>query len=742
MKKQLDENGLDGTTQGGAKRGGKMKRFAVIGVLIAIAVFAYQYFGLADVLTLERLKESKEELGQFYANQPVLTAVIYFAIYVLAAALSFPGAAVLTLAGGAIFGFTTGLVLVSFASSLGALLAFLAARYVLRDSVQTRFAKQLEPINEGMEKEGIFYLLTLRLVPVFPFFMVNLLAGLTSIKAFTYYWVSQLGMLAGTAVYVNAGTQLAGIESLGDVISPAILLSFVLLGIFPLIAKFIVNFLQRRKVYAGWEKPEKFDRNLIVIGAGAGGLVTSYIAATVKSKVTLVESHKMGGDCLNFGCVPSKALIKSAKLAKYSKTADKYGLKAEPAEVDFPAVMERVHDVIKTIEPHDSVERYTSLGVEVKEAYARIVSPWEVEIDSPQGLERLTTKNIVIAAGASPFIPPIPGIENVNALTSDTLWGVTEQPKSLVVMGGGPIGCELAQSFARLGSQVTLIERGSRLLPREDEEVSELVINSLREDGIEVLMDHTVVEFEKVGEVQQLIAEHKQDGHLLANKTLQFDAVLCAVGRKARTEGYGVEKLGITLDPNNTIQTNAYLQTNYPNIYAVGDVAGPYQLTHAAAHQAWYAAVNALFGRFKRFKVDYRVIPWTTFTDPEVARVGLSEAEAQSQGIAYDVTRYEIDDLDRAIADSTTKGFVKVLTVPGKDTILGALIVSEHAGDLLAEFVLAMKHKLGLNKILGTIHTYPTLAEANKYAAGEWKKANKPEKILEWLEKFHSWSRG
>jgi pyruvate/2-oxoglutarate dehydrogenase complex dihydrolipoamide dehydrogenase (E3) component/uncharacterized membrane protein YdjX (TVP38/TMEM64 family) len=710
-----------------------------LAVLLAgvAAVLLYRYFDLGRLLTLDNLKASRDALVGAYQARPLAVVAAYFAVYVVATALSIPGAVVLTLAAGAMFGLWVGLLVVSFASSLGGLLAFLAARYLLRDMVQARLGKALAPINEGVKKDGTFYLLTLRLVPAFPFWLINLLMGLTPITAKRFYAVSQVGMLAATFVYVNAGTQLAAIQSPRDVLSPVLLGSFVLLGIFPLIAKAVVGWLQRRKVYARWTRPASYDRNLVVIGAGAGGLVSSYIAAAVKAKVTLIEGHKLGGDCLNFGCVPSKALIRSAKMASQLKKAQTLGIAGATGTVDFAAVMKRIHHVIRDIEPHDSVERYTGLGVEVLQGHARITSPWQVAVTLADGSTRtLTTRSIVIAAGASPFVPPIPGLQDTGFLTSDTVWGLTALPKRLVVLGGGPIGCELAQSFARLGSQVTQVEMAPRVMLREDTEVSDLVATALRDDGVTLLTGHQAVRAEVVDGEKRLVV--RQGERELA---IAFDELLCAVGRSPRVTGYGLEELGIPLTPRKTIDTNAWLQTLYPNIYAVGDVAGPYQLTHVAAHQAWYAAVNALFGRFKRFKADYAVIPWATFTDPEVARVGLSEAEAREQGVAHEVTRYGIADLDRAIADGTAHGFVKVLTVPGKDKILGVTIVGEHAGDLLAEYVLAMKHGLGLNKILGTIHTYPTLSEANKYAAGEWKRAHAPKRLLEWVARYHAWER-
>lgn len=722
---------------------------AILLAMIGALIVGFFWFDLDQLLTLEGLKSGLAQFDDWRQSRPLLVGGVFLLLYVAVTALSLPGAAVMTLAAGALFGLLWGTIIVSFASSIGATLAFLVSRYLLRDTVQTRFGERLKPINAGIQKEGAFYLFTLRLVPVFPFFLINLLMGLTPIRAATFYWISQVGMLAGTLVYVNAGTQLAQIDSLSGILSPALLMSFALLGVFPLIAKKVLAVIKARRVYAQYKKPSRFDRNLIVIGAGAGGLVTAYIAAAVKAKVTLVEAHKMGGDCLNYGCVPSKALIKSAKLAKQIRQADHYGLEvtglysSEPG-FSFRKVMQRVHEVIAKVEPHDSIERYEGLGVEVIQGYAKLLDPWTVEIKRNDGkVQRLTSRAVVLATGARPFVPPLPGIEDVGYVTSDTLWDefakLDEAPKRLVVLGGGPIGCELAQSFARLGSKVTQVEMAPRIMIREDEEVSALAKASLEQDGVAVLTDHKALRFEKVsdanGEHKRLIVEHKG-----TEKIIEFDALLCAVGRVARLQGYGLEELGI--ETNRTIVTNDYLETLYPNIFAAGDVAGPYQFTHTAAHQAWYAAVNALFAQFKKFKVDYRVIPWTTFIDPEVARVGLNEQEAKEKGIAVEVTRYELDDLDRAIADGAAHGFVKVLTVPGKDRILGVTIVGEHGGDLMAEFVLAMKHGLGLNKILGTIHAYPTWAEANKYAAGEWKRAHAPQRVLASLEKYHSWRRG
>ncbi|NDV90732.1 FAD-dependent oxidoreductase [Alteromonas sp. 345S023] len=715
------------------------KKIALLAV-IAAAIFSFFYFDLNSYLTLQGMKSSLETFQTQIAQNPVVSIAVFFAIYVAVTALSLPGAAILTLAAGALFGLLQGLIIVSFASSVGATLAFLVARFILRDTVRNKFKEKLNKIDKGVEKQGAFYLFTLRLVPVFPFFLINLLMGLTSIKTWTFYWVSQVGMLAGTVVYVNAGTQLAQIDSLSGIVSPGLIFSFVLLGIFPWIAKGIVGLVNRRRVYKGYNKPTKFDRNLVVIGGGAGGLVTSYIAAAVKAKVTLVEAGEMGGDCLNYGCVPSKAIIKTAKVANQMRHAQRYGLEPTTPGMSFKKVMSRVHEVIAAIAPNDSVERYTNLGVDVVKGYAKIIDPWRVEIKlNDGGVKTLTTKNIVVATGASPFVPNLPGIDNSEYVTSDTLWSkfshLEDAPKKLIVLGGGPIGCELAQAFARLGSEVTQVELAPRLMGREDADVAEYAESVLRESGVTVLTEHKATRFERQENAKILVVTKDGEEHALA-----YDEVIIAVGRKARLNGFGLEELGIQFDK--TIETDEYLQTLLPNIFAAGDVVGPYQFTHVASHQAWYAAVNALFGSFKKFKVDYSVIPWTTFIDPEVARVGINETEAKEQGIEIEVTRYEFAELDRAVAESARNGFIKVLTPPGKDKILGVTIVSEHAGDLLAEFVIAMKHGLGLNKILGTIHAYPTWAEGAKYAAGNWKRANAPEKLLSYVEKFHTWRRG
>ncbi|ANG63957.1 pyridine nucleotide-disulfide oxidoreductase [Marinobacterium aestuarii] len=711
-----------------------MKNTKLIILLVLAALIALFFaFDLQQYLSLAELKARQADFNSYYQDNPLQTLGLFFGLYILVTALSLPGAAIMTLAAGALFGLATGLVLVSFASSIGATLAFLVSRYLFQDAVQSRFGNQLGAFNRGVERDGAFYLFTLRLVPLFPFFMINLLMGLTPIKARTFYWVSQVGMLAGTAVFVNAGTQLGQLESLSGILSPAILTSFVLLGIFPLLARKLIDIVKQRRALNHFEKPAQYDYNLVAIGAGAGGLVSTYIGAAVKARVALIEKHRMGGDCLNTGCVPSKALIRSAQRVHDMREAGEVGIEGVTPEVDFERVLESVQDIIRKVEPHDSVERYSGLGVECISGTARVISPYEVEVNG----ERLTTRNIVIATGARPLVPEVPGLEDIPYYTSDTIWELRSHPGRLLVLGGGPIGCELSQAFARLGADVTQVLRGERLMPREDTDAVAVVAQHFEKDGIQVLTGHDMRHFETSDGQHRLICDHRGE-----EVAIQFDTLLLALGRTPNARGLGLEEIGVQLDKRGALQVDEYLRSNIPNIYGVGDVTGGYQFTHTAAHQAWYAAVNALFGRFRSFRVDNRVIPWCTFTAPEVARVGLNEQEATAQQVPFEVTRFHMKELDRAITEREEAGFVKVLTVPGKDRILGVTIVGAHAGELIAEYVQAMKQGLGLNKILGTIHIYPTMSEANKYAAGEWKRAHSPQKLLQWVGRYHRWMRG
>lgn len=714
-------------------RGSRLLLVLVMGCLIG-AFFA---FDLGHYLSLPQLQARQAELAALVDRHFVSAALLFVAVYVVSTALSLPGASLLTLAGSAVFGVVWGLLLVSFASSIGATLAFLSARFLLRDWVERRFGDKLASLQAGMKQEGALYLLSLRLIPIFPFFLVNLLMGLTPIRVSTYYWVSQLGMLPGTFVYVLAGSELANLTSTGNILSPGLMVALTLLGLMPMQLKGLQRRLALHRLHAPYRKPKHYDYNLLVIGAGAGGLVTSYIAAAVKAKVALIEKHKMGGDCLNSGCVPSKALIRSARFAAEQRRASELGFSPSQASADFAAVMERVARVIKEVEPHDSIERYQGLGVECIEGEARLVSPWEVEVNG----QRLASRHIVIATGARPLVPTLPGLEQVPWLTSYTLWQLRTAPRQLLVLGGGPIGCELAQSFALLGVPVTLVELSDQLLPREEREVAALLAEQLARDGVRVLTGWRAERADYLPAAEGDLPIRLQLRRGDETQTVAGDQLLLALGRVANVSGFGLEALGVELTQRGTVAVDGFLATNFPSILAVGDVAGPYQLTHAAAHQGWYAAINALFSPFKRFRADYRVMPAAIYTTPEIARVGLNQKEARAQGIPFELTRFELAELDRAIADGERQGFIEVLTVPGKDQILGATLVGTHAGERIAEFVLAMRHHLGLGKILATIHAYPTLMEGNKYLAGEWRRARQPATLLALLTRYHRWRR-
>ncbi len=712
-----------------------MKRVLVAALLVALAA-AFFVLDLDRFLSLAFVKSQQAAVTDYYHAHPVRSMVVFFLFYVCITALSLPGATALTLAGGAIFGLALGTLLVSFASSIGALAAFLVVRFLARDVVQRRFGAKLRAVNAGMARDGAFYLFALRLVPAVPFFVVNLAMPLTPIRPWTFYWVSQIGMLAGTLVYVNAGTQLARIEAIGDVLSAPLIASFALLAVFPFLARAALDALRTRKRLAPYPKPARFERNLIVIGAGAAGLVCAYIAATVKAKVTLVERSRMGGDCLNTGCIPSKTLIRSANLLSQIRRAREFGVADANATHEFTDMMARVRRVIAKVAPNDSIERYTALGVECIQGEATITSPYRVDIRTAGGVRSLTARAIVIATGANPIVPPLAGFDTSSCLTSETVWDMQELPRRMLVLGGGPVGCELAQCFARLGSQVTLVEMQSRVLFREDPEVSSLITERFVQEGIRVLTNHAAKRVVRRDGAAAVVCTHEGE-----EVRIECDQVLCALGRKPRTENLGLEALGIGLTRTGAVEVDDYGRTRIPTIFACGDVTGGLQFTHTAAHAAWYATVNALFGSLCRFRIDTRAIAWCTFTDPEVARAGLSETEAIERGIAHEITRYHLDELDRALTDEAAVGFVKVITVPGKDRILGVTIVAEHAGELIAEYVLAMKHDIGLNRILGTMHVYPTFAEANKYAAGQWRKAHAPKRLLHLVERFHAWKR-
>ena len=708
----------------------KTKIWVIAALVTALCCFYFLDFG--RFITLGFVQSRILALQGFKETNFSFAALLYFIGYVAMTAFSIPGAIIITLLGGALFGLLWGTLLVSFASSLGATVAFLISRFLLRDWVQARFGDSLKLINEGIEKDGGFYLFSLRMIPLFPFFLVNLAMGLTTIPVRSFYFISQLGMLMGTAVYVNAGAELSKLESLSGIVSTPVLFSLALLGAFPLLGKAIVHRFNVNKIKKHYTRPRTFDANVVVIGGGSAGLVAAVIAAGSKAKTVLIEKHKMGGDCLNTGCVPSKSLIRSGRIMSYVRRAKEFGIVGASAHVDFPAVMKRVQDVIKAIEPHDSIERLTSLGVECVHCDAFIKTPYEVVV----GERTIRTRSIIVATGARPLIPEVVGLGSIGYLTSDTIWELRELPKRLLVVGAGPIGCELSQAFNNLGSQVTQIDASDRIMPREDTEVSAAVTAQFKEDGINVLTQHRLLRF--FIEDNQKILEAEHSGEL---RKFEFDEVLIATGRKPNTENFGLEKLNLALTTSGAIEVNNAMQTSFPNVYACGDVAGPYQFTHMASFQAYFASLNALLDGLWRLRANYRVVPRATFTNPEVARVGLSEQEAQQQNVLYELTRYDLDQHDRALADGEAHGFVKILTAPGTDRILGVTIVGYHAGELIGEFVFAMTHGLGLKKISAVTHIYPTLYESNKFAANAWRKARLPEKYLPYLKRFFRWQR-
>ncbi|HRE20324.1 MAG TPA: FAD-dependent oxidoreductase [Rhabdaerophilum sp.] len=696
----------------------------LIGTVLALAIVLLALL-LRDQ-DAAMLMAYRDRWMEWAAARPLLSALIYVATYIAFTAMSLPGALVLTLIGGSLFGLWWGTLLTSLASTLGATLAMLSSRYLFRDFVEARFAAIIRRIDDGLARDGSRYLFTLRLIPVFPFFLVNLAMGVTRMKVWTFFWVSQIAMLPATLLYTNAGEELKGIEAARDLLSPGVVFAFAALAVLPFASKFLARLWNDYQMLAKWRRPSHFDYNLVILGGGAAGLVASYVAAAAQAKVALVEQESLGGDCLKSGCVPSKALIRSARLAHEAQNAEEFGL-AGVLSPDFGKVMARIRRVIARVEPHDSEERYSSLGVEVVRGAGRIVDPWRVAV----GERVLTTRNILVATGASPILPPLPGLAACGALTSDTLWSLETLPARLLVLGGGPIGCELAQAFARLGSRVTLVEGADQLLIREDEDVGAALADALRGEGIELVLGVKAVEVRRFAEDHVLM--------LADGRELAFDRILVAVGRAPRLKGFGLEELGLV--ENGRLVFEGNLRTRIPTIYAAGDVTGKRQFTHAAGHDGWVAAMNALTG-LRRWTNRVEGFPAVTYTDPEIARVGLNRREAMEQGVAFEETRFDLAELDRAICEGANRGFVSVLTVPGSDRILGATIVGAHAGEILGEFTLAMKHGLGLGKILTTIHPYPGWGEAAKSVAGEWRRAHVPDWSVALARRFNDWRRG
>ena len=696
----------------------------LIAALVAALIVGLALIGAADP---HRVAASLVAAKGWAGEHLAVSALAYAALYVAFAALSLPGAWTMSVAGGALFGPWIGVPLVSFSSTLGATVAMLLARTVFRDAVEARFPDFVARVNRGVARDGARYLFAARLTPLVPFFAVNLGVGLTRMRVSTFVLVTLVGALPIVILYVVAGQQFASIAAPQDILSARIVVALIALAAAPFAAKGLGAWRESRAALAAWPRPRRFDYNLIVVGAGSAGLVAAMIAAAARARVLLIEQGAMGGDCLNTGCVPSKALIRSAKLAHEGRRPEALGLTGR-LDPDFAAVMARVRAVVAKVAPHDSAERYRGLGAEVISARARLLDPWTVEVDG----RRVTSRRIVVATGAEPILPPIPGLSDVAPLTSETLWALSERPARLLVVGGGAIGCELAQSFARLGSATTLIEGAPRLIAREDEEVREAMRALLAADGVAVIEGVAVAAFAR--------GESECVAHLADGGRIAFDRVVVAVGRRPRTRGFGLEELGL-LDGGRLV-VDERLRTRLPTIYAAGDVLGQLQFTHAAGQYGVLAASHALLGPLKPGKARLSAFPMAIYTDPEIARVGLNETEARERGVRYETTRYDLSELDRAIADGADRGFVKVLTRPGKDRILGVTIVGARAGEMLGEFTLAMRHGLGLGAILNTIHPYPGWNDAARAVAGQWRRAHAPQWALRLSGRVFAWLRG
>lgn len=725
----------------------------VVSVLTIAALAAAGWWLLGGISTdAESLRSLRSELEDHVYRAPLQSALIFIVAYWVVAALALPGALILTLLGGALFGLGLGALLVALGSSLGALLSFTVVRLIAGQALRDRLAARLATVARGIEADGGFYVFTLRVMPVFPFFLVNVLLALTPLRAWTFYWVSVIGMLPATLIYVNAGHQLATLTSIGDILSPPLLMSLVVLAVFPLIARKVLPLMaQRFRVAAAqrasrrrWQRPTRFDRDLIVIGAGAAGLVAANIASTLRARVTLIEREAMGGDCLNTGCVPSKALIRIAERVQLARDLARQGLVANGAgdqwrAPDFRLMMAQVRDTIDRIAPHDSVERYESLGVECLRGEAQAVSPWTVEVRTGNASEPrvLHARHLIIATGAEPVVPEIPGLARQHILTTQTLWSIDALPARLLILGGGAVGCEMAQAFRRLGSTVCVVERAERLLAREEPEASAEVLKAFIDDGIQVLLKAELARVESVDRAH--VAHINVNGR---QEQIAFDQLLCALGRRARVDGAGLESLGLARLPDGTLQVDEWMRTSEPSVFACGDVATTDRLTHAAGQMGWHAAVNALFGDLWPIRIDRSALPRCTFTDPAVARVGPTRDEAERAGYRVDCTRVPLNTLDRAIIDRQTRGFVMVLTERGSDRLLGATVVGAHADDLIALFALAIRERIGMRRLMSSIIAYPGWADASRAVAAQWQRERAPEALLTWLARWHRWRRG
>jgi pyruvate/2-oxoglutarate dehydrogenase complex dihydrolipoamide dehydrogenase (E3) component/uncharacterized membrane protein YdjX (TVP38/TMEM64 family) len=733
---------------------------------------------VAVLLIFFPVKQYLFDLLEWVRGMGAWGPVLLGAVYILACVLFIPGS-LLTLGAGFVFGIVVGTITVSIASTLGATAAFLLGRTLARPWIEARVAHRpkFRALDEAVRRQGFKIVLLTRLSPIFPFNLLNYTFGLTRVSLRDYILASWIGMLPGTVMYVYLGTTLKTLADLAAGNVPTSVGQQVLFGaglVATVAVTVLITRLARKALQEAippptrqteplahgdlampntvqvlpddvhnqtlvanvhprdWVNPQPQSRyNLVVIGAGTGGLVCAAGAAGLGARVALVEKHLLGGDCLNVGCVPSKALLRAARAYADVRDAAGFGVTVPPgAKVDFPAVMERMRRLRAGISPNDSAARFHSLGVDVFLGAAHFTGPDAVEVNG----QTLRFARAVIATGGRPIQPPIPGLAEAGFQTNETIFSLMELPRRLAVIGAGPIGCELVQAFARFGSQTFLVGKQPQILPREDPDAAQLVETALQHDGVQLLLGHDLRRVERSGGERVLCLESPH-----GPKEIRVDDILVAVGRVPNVDGLNLEAAGVAHDSRIGVQVDDRLRTTSPRIYAVGDVCSRYQFTHAADAMARLAIQNALF--FGGARLSALTIPWCTYTDPEIAHVGLYERQAQEQGIAVQTLTQPLDGVDRALLDGETAGFVRVHLRRGTDKILGATIVARHAGDMISELTLAMTGGLGLRTPARTIHPYPTQAEAIKKVADAYNRTRLTPFVKRMLDKWMAWTR-
>ncbi|MBA3536096.1 MAG: FAD-dependent oxidoreductase [Tatlockia sp.] len=700
----------------------KLRSWLPLILLLGLLILFFS-LRLDKYLTFTSLRENRATLISWTKEHFFMAALLYMSCYTLAVAASVPGAVFLTLAGGFLFGVVFGTVFVIVSATLGATALFFAVRTSFGDWLAKSALSWLGRMREGFQQNAFSYLLMLRLVPLFPFWVVNIVPALLGVDAKTFIITTFFGILPGSIVYVMVGNGLSHVFEANQTPNLGIIFDIkVLLPLLALAALSFIPILYKRVNPKEQKKNPKTNQikcDLSIIGAGAGGLSVAAVAAQLGLKVVLLESGKMGGDCLNYGCVPSKSLLAAGKIAYQLRHAAQFGISSKGLEIDFKKVMQQVHAVIKVLAKNDSVERFESLGVQVIKAVARFSG-----VNTLVAQDRvIEARRIVIATGSSPFKPPIPGLEDTPYLTNETIFNLTEQPKHLIVIGGGPIGCELAQAFSMLGSKITLIE-GFNLLPKDDVDCVAILRAQLKAMGIIIHEQAKVlgVEPHAHGGIKVSI---NQAGEKLA---IRGSHLLIATGRRANVENLDLEKAGIVYS-NKGIEVNSRLQTSNRRVYALGDVVGPYQFTHMATYQAGIVLRNIAFKI--PAKVDYRAIPWVTYTLPEIAHVGLLAEEALKHA-DIQFTEWSFLENDRAQTEHSLEGKIKIIS-DKKGRVLGVTIVGAHAGELILPWVIAIREKRTLRSFTDAVSPYPTLSEISKRVAGEFYKSKLFSNKTRWL---------